>query len=347
MKARTSKTILSLQALRALAAMMVVAYHSTQSWVGLTGAGTTWSAGAHGVDVFFVLSGFIMPLSIRHIGSRQHTAAQFFRRRLERILPMYWLFSIFKILLHVTGRSHEAWGTWTYVLRAFLLLPSINESGDRVPLLLVGWTLQFELLFYVLITISLLFGWRLMYAVPALLCILSCAYFLPWLDSTSIDRLRYPYLLEFLLGMLIFRWVTVEGARLAVWLCGVLFCSAALLLVLPTASTILFHLQGAFCASVLVGTAILLEESWGRWLPRFLLLLGDASYSIYLIHVPLLKYVPSVVSHLKSGYSQQWVYVSTALTIACASGTLCYLLVERKINEYFHVRRASAIKSAS
>src|SRR5262245_37595124 len=143
------KTVLSLQYLRAAAALSVVWFHALDRR-GLHG----FDVGQMGVDIFFVLSGLVMWL----ISERANrTPRRVFAARLARIAPTYWLATVFVLVLWAVGvragLDHpEAWHT----LKSFLYIPAEYPGKDKIyPLVIPGWTLNYEMFFYAVFAIAL------------------------------------------------------------------------------------------------------------------------------------------------------------------------------------------------
>jgi len=155
--------ILPIQYLRAFAAMSVVWLHAIEQ---MPGAGATFDLhfGASGVDVFFVISGFIMLATTR---GRDTTAAGFLVRRLLRVAPLYWLATL--AMLAGSLLAPAAFHTLRYsaatVVESLLFIPhwSLAFPGNAWPVLVPGWTLNYEMFFYVLFALSLALParWRL------------------------------------------------------------------------------------------------------------------------------------------------------------------------------------------
>ena len=345
-------TILTLQALRALAALMVVVQHTSSMWWGevVGGAPPILFNGYNGVDLFFVISGFIMPLSVRRRGSGSSDARQFLARRLERIVPLYWLCTTVKVIWVslLPSTSVHGLGSGWHVVASYLFLPSRNSLNEAVPVLPQGWTLELEMLFYLLIAAALWFRVRLRVLLPLVLIALAL---LPRLASGGYlaERPQHlPLLLEFLLGLaLAARWRSrrVGNARpLPVPIAATAGAvSLALLLFSPWASTTPFWFAGIF-AAVVVGAALELEEVIGSSIPPFLLLLGDASYSIYLTHWFLVTPVRQLFHRANVAGLRTFVYpMSLMLLLSIGAGLLCYRYIEEPINRFFRVRRKTAI----
>lgn len=146
--------IVSLQCLRAVAALMVFAAHFSYS---LTSYDRFYYDGylfSIGVDIFFIISGFVMFMLMDGIGVGAKNALDFLVRRVARIAPVYWLATaIVLVLFYMTRvdmgtRLAEA-GSVSRIIRGFLFL-------DPHPIVVVGWTLVYEIFFYFICAICIL-----------------------------------------------------------------------------------------------------------------------------------------------------------------------------------------------
>jgi peptidoglycan/LPS O-acetylase OafA/YrhL len=145
----------AVQILRALAALSVVIGHALSESryfdlnreYGAVAHIDRWTAG---VDLFFVLSGFIMMWTFGHRFGEPQAWREFLRRRLVRILPSYWIFTALMVLatLLFAGRLESAVITPEHALLSFLLIPHIAPHGGIHPILALGWTLMYEMFFY-------------------------------------------------------------------------------------------------------------------------------------------------------------------------------------------------------
>jgi exopolysaccharide production protein ExoZ len=140
------RQIVSIQYLRGIAALLVVFYHSAESLVGvpLDGAVHALAWGASGVDIFFVISGFIMWSSTAH---RPLGVAAFWKARATRIVPLYWIFT-FIYLIWLAARSPNS-VTFDYgeIIKSLFFVPFTNSfAGTSVPIVGAGWTLNYEAL---------------------------------------------------------------------------------------------------------------------------------------------------------------------------------------------------------
>src|SRR5262249_47851617 len=144
--------IYNIHLLRALAALAVVYFHVTSD----AGLQLPVNIGAHGVDVFFVISGFI----IAYIGARSPDG--FLVRRLIRIVPFYWaatlvVFAVALLYPHVMRTTQADFAQLVYSL---LFIPRETPYAGMLPTLILGWSLNYEMYFYVLFALSLLLARR-------------------------------------------------------------------------------------------------------------------------------------------------------------------------------------------
>ncbi len=139
---RVSAELQSIQALRAIAATSVILVHIP--FIG---------KGAFGVDIFFVISGFI----ICYISSLN--SDDFLLKRVFRIVPLYWLgtFGVFLLALVVPAWLNATTANLTDLAKSLFLIPYKREDGGTFPMLFLGWTLEYEMFFYFAFGLALVF----------------------------------------------------------------------------------------------------------------------------------------------------------------------------------------------
>lgn len=312
-----------LQLIRLLAAMLVLVGHARDKVAA--GADTLGGAAnfyAGGVDVFFVLSGFIMFVISREDAGRPGGWLDFLRKRLTRVVPPYWFFTtlMLGVMVVMPGLVSSAELAPLHVLGSYLFIPVDNPQGEAFPLLALGWTLNHEVFFYALFALGLLFARPVGVWVTTGL-VASCG-LMGWLAAPTQAPASFwlnPIVFEFLLGMALgslhqrgFRLPARRAAGLALlgvaglWIAsggfhgGVLVPERALWMGLP--------------ALLLVAAGALVDSppSTGLWM-RAGVLGGDASYALYLSHPFTLALCAWVFKSL------DWPLGLGTLVLACAA----------------------------
>lgn len=326
------------QILRFVAAMLVVVMHTTQAisiHVTGQGHGHYWANGSAGVDIFFVISGFVMAMSTRTAPSdgpsRLQAAWVFMKRRLLRIAPLYWFYTFLKValLLSLPGLAVRSSVESGHLAASLFFIPAISPWGLIEPTLPVGWTLNFEMLFYAIFALALASGApRIRFCLSAFLLIFLAGRLAP--GFVPLAFYAQSIVFEFILGMCIAHaWLHYRKVSPAM---GPLAILAGLVLMFGLgrdAASDRFLTWGAGAALVVLG-AVWLEAWTARIrLAANLSFLGDASYSIYLSHTFV---VPAAVLALKQlGVQSSLVIVPAVGLAVLVSGCMSYLWLERPV----------------
>ena len=301
----------SLQAGRALAALMVLGFHLGPTVKHYFGAAPFFLPFGHaGVDFFFVLSGFIITAAHRGDVGRPGRLGRFLWKRFVRIYPVYWIvfLAAFAAAYRFVDLSVPAF------LHALLLTPT-----GVAPVISVAWSLQWEVIFY------LLFGALIVH--PLLAAAGLVAIFATGLPDAPL------YLGLFLAGALAAlaadRYPKLPGRSLAA--VGVaIFAAACVHDVLTGVKPTAWLGAGAAVAIVGLVCAERAGHVWGG--QRWLQLLGDASYSLYLIHYPLISAGCKVATALGlRGDTWGMVMYPVLLAAALAAGVGLHLWIEKPL----------------
>ena len=325
----------SLQMFRGLAVLGVVFYHTANNinlFVGNMPVWVNWmfSHGFLGVDFFFVLSGFIIMGS--HFDDEKSIAAlkSYSIKRFIRIFPPYWPVSISLIFAFIVLPSmrHEYHGELS-LLSSLLLLPDA-----RPPALAVAWTLIHELIFYMIFCLYFISNRVfLIFVTVWVLAISAVAWFIGEGDfSPFLVRLLSPINLEFVLGMgvaYLAREVSTRSARSWIFFGGTIF---ALLLLWPFSVECRILFGFPFSAWVL--GAVLLERQGRVVFPRQMVILGDASYSIYLTHNQLLSLMFKRFARLH-GFTSWWLGMLLGVISCVVIGLLYHMFFEKPLIRIF------------
>jgi exopolysaccharide production protein ExoZ len=335
------KTLLTVQALRALAACAVVSYHVLFMLVHNGGyAFAVPSMGGSGVDLFFVISGFIMVYTNHGAFQQRHAVATFIRRRAIRIIPIYWLYTsvVVALLVFAPRLFSEVRLDGYNIICSYLFLLSKNSQGVVGTVMQTGWTLCFEVYFYLLFAIFL-------FAPRKYFLVLCGAVFIAGVVLVGASGLAIPpwatvatdpILFEFYLGAAI-AFLYLKGFHLPRPL-AVAAIVLAFSVIFLTGGVDLGRWTRTLCWG-LPGAALLLGfislEHTGMTVPKLFVALGDSSYSLYLVHpfiVPALGKV-WVALHL----SQKWPAACLAvLAFGCAlvAGYVLYIAIEKPITRW-------------
>ena len=325
--------LISVQALRALAAWTVVCHHFMQIFFDFKARGPIGQLfidkGAVGVDIFFVISGLVIFLSTEN---KPLPPARFLLYRLFRIVPAYWLYTLLMALLVVFAQPllPDQSVDWSHLLLSLLFIPTENPGGYGLyPTLNVGWTLNYEMLFYVLFAWALLFRlqWRLLIVAALLFAVCQAWTGYGWISEFYRSSIVYEFLLGIAIGMLYRRGLIKPGLYLP-------------LLGIGVALLIIYHLppQPRFFAwglpsAVLVMACMALERYVER--NRVMKLLGDCSYSVYLMHVLVLSAGGFIARRF--GINPYLMFIICVLAIGVGSW-LSYEWVEKRSYRWLKAR---------
>lgn len=349
-------SIPSLQSLRAFAALAVVAHHAMRVVTVNADPALNLPApqlltnhalieiGAFGVDLFFILSGFLMVYIAAPYIEGRRSIGNFVLQRAIRIWPTYVLATALYLCLRIALRLSEGrelpFDLSPLRLLSFVFVPSFNENGDLQPILGVGWTLNYEVFFY------LVFAFALMVGRKALLPVISATLVALFLVGTALPAdsavhafLGNPILFEFLFGALAAR-LFMSGRLAAVPAIAAILGGLALLAAfawLPNEGYLRVLYRGVPSLMIFIGVLnIDIRITWPKWW----LHVGDASYSIYLFHLIFLYPLAGFMLRklVTSGYAQSAAEI-TALVgflVVTAIGLLIHRMIEKPITGFLH-----------
>ncbi|MGD8172504.1 acyltransferase family protein [Vibrio sp. TRT 21S02] len=284
--------IYSIEILRGIAAWLVVMHHYNQvffrwdmssSILGDAFGYFTTHYAKLGVDVFFVISGFIITLTSLNTSS----AVTFLLKRYIRIVPAYWFFTLALIPMCYILSPENVYTDWTFssLIKSLLFIPHENPSRylGVFPFLSVGWTLNFEMFFYLLfaIFIAKLGRYASLVIIP-LLIVLPSIWPLDWPFSIIASS---PYLYEFALGVML----------CLVYLCRLEEPNKLWVILILLVTVFFFALGGAqdykfISVPLLVYWCLSINNDFSNTGKKIATYLGSRSYSVYLSH-PLVLYM--------------------------------------------------------
>ena len=294
----------SLQAGRAFAAILVVLFHlgltiAKKKYFGIAAFSIPFSFGTSGVEFFFVLSGFIILTAHQHDIFKPDKLANYISKRLIRIYPTYWIIflSVFLLAIVSTALRNKVPHDPYILVKSLLLIPQDKDivGGTGAPVLDVAWTLQYEMFFYIFFICLILSRWLSVIVGLSLLYV-----YIIYSGSLSLSFplsfISQDYILLFGMGMAVSitcssRTLIVDSPGFFAGFGAVIILVAALDTVLKTNilsehRTIIYGL-----ASCLIIFGLVKLEDKGRIIGgyKWIQILGDSSYALYLLHVPLIS----------------------------------------------------------
>lgn len=297
-----ANTLLSLQFIRFFAAIFVVFAHLEISNI----------SGHYGVDLFFVLSGYVIAMLIM----RGENPFKFIKNRAIRVMPLYWLTTFLIFMVNVFYRDFHPMISHSYeqLYKSLLFIPYFKQNGDFFPLYFIGWTMNYEVFFYFCAFLCLFLkigpAQKLIALVILMLTIVLISHFLP-------QNYAYPKLLsnkisiEFLYGILSFYLFERYKNRLSIhhyWLFFIVITLLVVMNLLGNRGTGLYRafVYGVPCF-IIVLAALFLEQKI-QVLPliykKIIFILGEACYAIYLTHLILifcwLKFIEPIAPFFNS-----------------------------------------------
>lgn len=341
----------SIQALRAVAALGVVAYHTNGNVQGAGWLPHIFHAaslyGEIGVDIFFVISGFVIATVTHDLPAGLDSARSFLSARIARVVPLYWAMTALFVALVLLAPNAlvNIPLSVTHTIASFLFIPSFNWAGKIEPDLYVGWTLQFEMWFYVVFTVAICFARRRLLAVGAFLvgtCLLGL---LPG-EGAIFKTYTNPLVLEFVFGCGL-GWWYASGRRISI-AAGVAVLALALgvhELLKPVLNEVNRFWVFGTPALALVMLCLSVEQriKWGSISQA----IGDSSYSLYLTHVFAVPIGIRMLMLVDAGRRIPGDLACIVVVLIClAIGLASYRWIERPlsgtIKNWVSVRRVAA-----
>jgi len=349
--AREAGSLLSIQVLRAIAALVVILPHINREFevkFALPDALPleAFKVGNIGVDLFFVISGFIMVYVSEGWFGREGAPANFLARRFARIVPLYWassalLLAFVLVTYRNLGAANMSVGS---VIASFAFFPHARPDGGVLPINAIGWTLNYEMFFYAVFSVALLASRRT--AVIAITLLFAALAALGRALTELPDALRFwtdPIILEFVLGM----WIAIafrRGWRLPRWATWVLL-AAALAMIAAGLVVGLDRMprvieRGVPAALMVAALALASAPPSGALAWRGLGFLGDASYALYLTHPVSLTLPRRLFPGFIDPAASPWLYAMMLIAIAVAVAIAVHLLYEKPATRWLQARIA-------
>jgi exopolysaccharide production protein ExoZ len=323
-----SNYLYSIQILRAIACISVVYFHTTAKF------------GSFGLDIFFIISGFVITMIINK-GTKPKI---FILTRISRIVPLYWILTTF--LLFLTILTPELLNSTTfnlnYYFKSIFFIPYYNQNNILEPMLIQGWTLNYEIFFYLCAFISIIIS-RKKILITTLVFFVSFFLYFKYFFLESSSALKFFFsttlIFEFLLGVIAFYiFKFYQNIKIIPIIPIVAAIVSYIIMIYYEAETkeldkdLRIYFYG-FPSLVLVLSLCFLEKFFtNNNCIKILLNIGHASYSIYLSHIFIIGFLkitnakfnffifPDLINHLFT------------IFICLILGRLVYIFIDKPIN---------------
>lgn len=355
----TNKNLQLIQLLRGIASLLVVMLHCTVNSTQIlqqTFLGNFFSFGGAGVDIFFVLSGFIITYTnLKFISNPDHFNF-FIKRRIVRIYPTYWIiilmFLLLQILLPSFYTTHYSFDIKNILSTFLLFLGHTMVNG-------VSWTLSYEIFFYILFSLSFFISqkkWSFYLAMlyAAIIILLPFFNFNFEQSNSWLTLITYPMNVEFFMGILatvLIPKIPANTAKPLIIMGSVIFLMSAIYYNLNY-----YLFSNSFNRVVLFGipsfliiTGLVKYELANKIkVNAVFLLLGEASYSLYLLHLPVVVASFKVLSKLNisNNIITQFI-ILLIICFICYASIVFYKFVEKpiitKLNSLRRIKVANEI----
>ncbi len=331
-----------IQALRFLAAFMVVCCHSTfYTKERLLSSVTVFSMGANGVPLFFVISGFVIVLSSRKLINDKDGWRKYALKRIIRIVPLYWLLTTYKIAIMIfsAGLILHSNIDFSTILKSYFFIPSLNIDGEIRPILGVGWTLNFEMFFYLLFTIALFLRLNTIIFSGSIMIILTfLSFFKTPAWPVALNFYADPIVMNFVFGMISAVLIT-KNFKVPKSLAIILILINLTYLFSPLQYHLEFIHLNPLLPNILAPFAIVylsaqIEKHSHVHIHNIILFFGAASYSLYLIHPVIAPLSPTFLK--KIGLISPFLSVALCIILALTAAALAYSYCEKPLTKFLN-----------
>lgn len=302
----------SLELLRYVAAMLVVCVHIP-----------TLNFGLIGVDIFFVISGFVM------MHSTERTSKDFLKKRIIRIVPSYYIFTImtFSVALIAPSILNNTTPDFVHLLKSLAFIPFDKNGIGHFPILFVGWTLNFEIFFYIVFSVALALNSKLR---AELTCVFLIAIYHAALSQNEFPFSAYgdEIIFEFLLGIIVFLICVKKHFLRAISLLLLVVVS----LILSEGYEIGRFLKWGIPAAIIVAFAVLYIEK--LHIPNLVFSLGGCSYVLYLSHPFIIQFFDKITGWFEMGLHFKIAATVSSILLVNLGAFLLFKIIDQPVTNF-------------
>lgn len=319
----SGQKIYNIQALRALAAWAVVFHHlvdSLHSYIAIERSFPQTEIGSFGVEIFFVISGYVMMMTV---ANRPVRPLPFLTERTLRISPPYWILTLLAFGAIFSGLKmfSNKHATLDRLFSSLFYLPYFGQNGLEKPIVFPGWTLNYEMMFYALFAAVLFLRSERARVLAIVLSLLAALGGQMFTQSPLLDYIGRDIIVGFGLGVLL--WPLIPRIRVGVASASVAIVVGVIGLFLCDAELLRnwehVELAVSLASFLIVAGAVLLERRGKRLVAPWVIFQGDASYALYLIHPFALQAVGKVSIVLGINRTLPGIYATLLAMIAASA----------------------------
>ena len=308
----------SIQVLRFFAAFSVMMVHLP-----------VFEFGIWGVDIFFVISGFIM------MYVTENNEKFFLLKRIFRIVPLYWILTlgVFALAILVPDVLNNTTANIVHLIKSLFFIPFDKNGTGHFPILFLGWTLNFEVIFYFLFSLSLVFFKENRMIACSIFIIIFLVFNKIFSEKNFIfETYANDIFIEFIFGMILFTIWKKYKNKISTNLSNHFICLAILLVSIFILNYYNFSRSVSYGLPSLILTVYFLFFLNHLKFPKILVSLGDASYCIYLLHPYVIQFFYKILEINEYDIIIELVFTLIISIIVFIVSLLIYKFIEFPIN---------------
>ncbi len=308
----------SIQVLRFFAAFSVMMVHLP-----------VFEFGIWGVDIFFVISGFIM------MYVTENNEKFFLLKRIFRIVPLYWILTlgVFALAIFVPDVLNNTTANIVHLIKSLFFIPFDKNGTGHFPILFLGWTLNFEVIFYFLFSLSLVFFKENRMIACSIFIIIFLVFNKIFSEKNFVfETYANDIFIEFIFGMILFTIWKKYKNKISTNLSNHFICLAILLVSIFILNYYNFSRSVSYGLPSLILAVYFLFFLNHLKFPKILVSLGDASYCIYLLHPYVIQFFYKILEINEYDIIIELVFTLIISVIVFIVSLLIYKFIEFPIN---------------
>lgn len=325
----------NLQILRGISALLVCCFHLREglAFGNLNIGEILFGKGSIGVPIFFILSGFIMVFTTKKItfgGDTKNQITSFFKKRIIRIIPLYYLLTFAWVILGGSFFYYFEGAGLKRLVYSLLFIPQ-NES---LPVLYLGWSLNYEIFFYLIFGLSFFFKSKrylfiISFFITSYILGLICDFESAYLKMIT-SHLNLYFIAGIIFGLYFDKYSISKKVAVPLCLLGISSFAVMIFGIID----VKYEIVGLIIVSLFVLSFLTFDYTFKFKGNKFLIFLGDISYSLYFSHSFVEVFSKKI--HLNDNLAAPIFIIKILLIIAVSS--FLYYVVEKKLTEYLKLK---------